>query len=104
SRTVKVSTRCVQHERYPFVESVLDHAVLQPYIHDCSLRVHEGGRWTSFLIFFKRHCRLPRNRGVFRGDLLVMRTSCHGKVINMRGRDRILANWAVERYTITQLL
>ncbi len=103
SRIVKIPTRCAQSERYPFVESVFDHAVVQPYIHDCTLRVREGGCWTSFLLFFKRHCRLPRNQGVLRGNLLMMRTTCGGKVINMRGRDRILANWAIERYLITWL-
>ncbi|KAI0083091.1 hypothetical protein BDY19DRAFT_865163, partial [Irpex rosettiformis] len=97
SRAVKVATRCLRGQRYPFVESVLDYAVLQPYVHDCTLRICEGGRWTSFLLFFKRHCRLPHNRGAFRGDLLVMRTTHDGKVINMRERDRTLANWAIKR-------
>ncbi|KAH7916966.1 hypothetical protein BV22DRAFT_986628, partial [Leucogyrophana mollusca] len=65
---VAVATRCGDRigraNRYPFVESLLDEAVLQPYVHDCLVRVHEGGVTHDFRIFFKRHCLLRINQSL----------------------------------------
>ena len=38
---------------YPYVESMFEDAVLQPYIHDCLVTVHEGRHTYRFSVFFK---------------------------------------------------
>lgn len=104
-RNVIVTARCLGHRQYPFVESVLSGACVQPYVHDCTLRIREGGQLTTFIFFFKKHIQLPKNRHcrlawncrVLRGDLLMMRTSRSGTIVNLRGGDQILVDWAVHR-------
>lgn len=106
-RQVLVTTRCadrrVKGSRYPFVESLLEDAVLQPYIHDCMVQIWEGRHLYRFRVFFKRHCHLPINRSLpelsLRGDGVVMRLSKGNNlsVINMRGRDSILSDYAIMR-------
>lgn len=86
--------------RFPIPESLLQDAVLQPYVHNCHVTVHEGRHTYRYCIFFKRHCRLQPNPllsgvdGQFRGDAVVMRLgvgSC--SVVNMRGRDVAIADY-----------
>jgi hypothetical protein len=109
SRPVQVSipTRCAAQNsrRYPYIEALFDGAAIQPYIHDCTVTIHEGQQTHHFVAFFKRHCRLTRNRSFastanFRGDCVVIRRSARNErsVVNMRGRDTALADWMVPRY------
>ncbi|KAF8573979.1 hypothetical protein K439DRAFT_1373777, partial [Ramaria rubella] len=106
-RQIHVPMRCSSNSsrrRYPFVESVFEGAVVQPYIHDCLVYVVEGRHTYHFRIFFKRHCRLlvnqavhPTNGMAFRGDVLVMRVGQQNELVNMRGRDTIVADWVISR-------
>ncbi|KAI0338941.1 hypothetical protein BDW22DRAFT_1337147, partial [Trametopsis cervina] len=104
-RNIALMTRCLAHRRYPFVESALNGASVQPYVHDCSLHIYEGRQVSTFILFFKkhvqlpknRHCQLPWNLRVLRGDLLVMRTGQSGQIVNLRSRDRLLVDWAVNK-------
>ena len=101
--TARCTDRCVKASRYPFVESLLQDAVLQPYIHDCIIQVWEGRHLYRFRIFFKRHCHLPINRSLpelsLRGDSVIMRVSRRNSlsVVNMRGRDSILSDYAIKK-------
>jgi hypothetical protein len=106
ARQVDVPTRCAAHTRYPIPESVLNDAIVQPYIHDYLVHIREGTHIYRYRIFFKRHCRLPVNFSmaptphIFRGDALVMRVGacdCH-PVMNMRDRDTILSDFAIIKY------
>ncbi|TDL13400.1 hypothetical protein BD410DRAFT_735453, partial [Rickenella mellea] len=103
-----IAVRCTDGTRkglqYANVESMLDGAVLQPYIHDCVVTVHELGVKHRFAVYFKRHIRLPINtsingNGAFRGDVVVMRVSAANtqSVVNLRGRDASLADWMLPR-------
>jgi hypothetical protein len=110
---VSISTRCSSHptrERYPFAESLFNEATLQPYIHDIKVEVVERGNRYLYQVFVKRHCRLLRslslfhldNDSNFRGDAVVMRIGCRGNVVNMRGRDTILADYLIVRWVIVK--
>ena len=109
---VMVPTRCVfpareVGPRFPFVESILAEATIQPYVHDCVVNVTEAGRTHRFRVFFKRHCRLRLNRSLparrgrvaFRSDILVMRAAAlhTHSVVNMRERDTLLSDYLVSR-------
>lgn len=108
---VTVRARCANRTRhatrYPFAESVFEDAAVQPYIHNCIVKVHEGCNMYRFMIFFKRHCNLRLNktlstlstRCLFRGDIVVMRVAARNEfsVVNMRERDTILADWVIPR-------
>ncbi|KAF8224623.1 hypothetical protein L208DRAFT_1310127, partial [Tricholoma matsutake] len=89
---------------YPYVESVFEGAVLQPYIHDCTITVHEGHHSYCLSVFFKRHCRLQPNQSLHclwgashRGDVVVMRIGSNGCYVNMRDRDTILSDWFMQK-------
>jgi|ERR1700723_1422368 len=110
-RQTVVNTRCIgsvnnAYHRYPFVESVFDGAATQPYIHNCTVSLHEGGQINHFCVFFKRHCRLPINESIlrlsgaeFRGEAMIMRIGGLGDqtVVNMRGRDSSLSDYVISR-------
>ncbi|KAI6108770.1 hypothetical protein EDD16DRAFT_1460282, partial [Pisolithus croceorrhizus] len=74
---VAMLTRCANISRnatrYPVVESVLQDAALQPYVHNCQITVHEGRRTYHYCIFFKQHCRLRANAMLdkFQGDVVI---------------------------------
>src|ERR1700735_3108559 len=50
---VKVPTSCVAQatNRYPLPESVFNDAIMQSYIHDCLVCVHEGKHAYHFRVF-----------------------------------------------------
>ncbi|KAF8592422.1 hypothetical protein K439DRAFT_1261803, partial [Ramaria rubella] len=76
SRQVTVPTRCITHMSavcYPFTESVFEGTILQPYIHDCVVRVQEGPHISRFRIFFKCHCWLPVNQTLLKGKNIAFR-------------------------------
>ncbi|KAL4255932.1 hypothetical protein AB1N83_014448 [Pleurotus pulmonarius] len=92
--------------RYAYLESLLDDAALQPYVHDCLLTVKERNRLHRFRIFFKRHTLLPLNGAVqslgtaaFKGDVVIARVAVRDEVslVNMRARDGILADFAMRK-------
>jgi len=107
---IHMPTRCVlparfPGPRYPLAESVLDDAIIQPYVHDCMVLVHEGSQVHRFRVFYKRHCHLPVNRSfagrrILRGDIVVMRAGvlCPLSVVNMRGRDTAVSDWMIHRW------
>ncbi|KAF8575250.1 hypothetical protein K439DRAFT_1370369 [Ramaria rubella] len=80
---IHVPTCCSSNSscrHYPFVESIFEGAVVQPYIHDCLVYVIKGRHTYHFCIFFKSHFHLlvnqaahPTNGMAFHGDVLVMR-------------------------------
>lgn len=109
---VAVPTRCAFAPReagpcFPYAESILGDAKIQPYIHDCMVTIREGTSTYRFRVFFKRHCRLRKNRSFpsVRGtipvcsDILVMRVAAinTSSVVNMRDRDTILADYIIPR-------
>jgi len=101
------SNRHAHHTRFPFPESHLAEFATQPYIHNCLVTVQEGFHEYRFMVFFKRHVLLRKNkclstlvRGVApicKGDVLVMRLGSLAAYVNMRDRDTILADWLVRR-------
>ena len=40
---------------FPFAQSILDDAAVQPYIHDCIMNVKEGQYTHQFRVFYKQH-------------------------------------------------
>ncbi|KAG2093360.1 uncharacterized protein F5147DRAFT_527181, partial [Suillus discolor] len=80
-RQVTMLTRCSNRsrkaQRFPVVESLLNYAAVQPYVHNCFVTLHEGRHIYQFCVFFKRHCRLGVNpllssvEHIFRGDAVV---------------------------------
>ena len=82
----------------------MDGAIMQPYIHDCSVTVCEGFNTYTFRVFSKCHIYLKVNNTVrahpsviFRGDILVMKEGSRYNFVNMFGRDGIVADWLVTR-------
>ena len=113
---VFVPTRCLFPARqigpwYPFTDSVLDTPQLQPYVHDCCVRIHEGNQTHQLRVFFKRHRRLQynnslpfmRRRIVAQGDFVVMRVGVYpSSVVNMRGHDPQISDWVIGRYVLQE--
>jgi hypothetical protein len=107
---VAVPTRCTRPAReigprFPFAESILAEATIQPYVHDCVVQIIEAGRAHQFRVFFKNHRRLQPNQSLprlrhFHGDIVVMRAAVlHPlSVVHMRERDTMLADYLVIRY------
>jgi hypothetical protein len=105
--SVPVPSRCsstkAQDARLPFVENVMGHHSLQPYVHDVVVYVHhqaaDGLSTTSkFQVFFKRHVHLPHNEELdLKGDVVVMRVASRNQlsVVNMRRSDTKIADFIV---------
>jgi hypothetical protein len=85
------------------------HVKVQPYVHNTRVYVRDGDEIHRFMVFYKRHCRLPVNRAVpgierrFRGDVLVLRESLTilpkyvgWRYVNMRAHDHVLVDFAME--------
>ena len=77
--------------RYPWVEGLLGHRTIQPFIHSTSITIRHNGIEEHYYLFCQNHCRLPLNNSVvgpWRGDIIVMRK---GKdicgVVDVRSRD-----------------
>lgn len=105
-RQVEMLTRCADASHgsphFPMAEALLQEAALQPYIHNCQVTVVEGRHTYQYCVFFKRHCRLPANRLLnniheFRGDVAIMRIGAQTRVVNMRGRDSVIADDIITR-------
>ncbi|KAH6906526.1 hypothetical protein BKA70DRAFT_1083051, partial [Coprinopsis sp. MPI-PUGE-AT-0042] len=74
--SVNVPTLENQDGRYPLVEAVLAGEQIQPFIHDCLVKVSRHGRLHRFRVFYKNHKYLLRNGSVptdviWKGDILV---------------------------------
>ncbi|KAH7873336.1 uncharacterized protein C8R40DRAFT_1001392, partial [Lentinula edodes] len=52
------------NSRFVLASHLLSEPRLQPYIHDISLKIRHCGKVFNFLVFFKRHKRLPLNLSV----------------------------------------
>jgi hypothetical protein len=68
------------------------------------VKVCEGSSVYRFMIFFKRHCKLRKNKTLqtqcfFQGDIVAMRIAAKNDspVVNMRGRDTILLDWVIPK-------
>ncbi|KAI6030223.1 hypothetical protein EDC04DRAFT_2516467, partial [Pisolithus marmoratus] len=103
-RQVMMLTRCASLSRnatcYPVAESMLQDAVLQLYVHNCQIAVHEGRHTYHYCIFFKWHCRLRANAMLdkFQGDVVVMKIGTQvSSVVNMHACDIAVANYIVSR-------
>ena len=92
--------------RFPFAESILDDAAVQPYVHDCIVNVKEGQHTHQFRVFYERHVRLHTNTFLpmtdcvsMRGSMLVMLVAAldSSSIVNMRGHDTILADFLIGR-------
>ena len=108
---VLVPTRCrfpprEVGPRFPFAESILDDAAVQPYVHDCIVNIKEGQHTHQFRVFYKRHVWLHTNTFLpmtdcvsMRGSMLVMRVAAldSSSIVNMQGRDTILADFLIGR-------
>lgn len=78
---------------------------LQPYIHDVRVSIQHAGIWYQFLIFFKRHKKLPVNECIqalggrdMNGDLMVVACGERANVRNLRGAvENNVADIAVRR-------
>jgi len=97
--------------RYPQIESNFNPKP-QPHIHNCTVGVWDGQRFSQFAVFYKQHRRLPLNRSLppmhnrsrssvvrFHGDFLVLRVA-HKNInsyVNMRERDPALSDFLVTR-------
>ena len=91
---------------FPFAESILDDAAVQPYVHDCIVNVKEGQHTHQFRVFYKQHVWLHTNTFLpmtdcvsMRGSMLVMRVAAldSSSIVNMRGHDTILADFLIGR-------
>ncbi|KAJ7437628.1 hypothetical protein B0H11DRAFT_1646824, partial [Mycena galericulata] len=66
-----------QDSRFPYVESVMGDADVQPYVHDVAVfLMHRDAngrlKGSTFRVFFKRHKRLSFNcRFTVQGDILI---------------------------------
>jgi len=78
----------------------------QPYIHDVVITVRRGRRLHRFNVFLKNHRLLPFNPTVsalvpgllWNGDILIMKVGVAvPSIVNMRGPDARLADFAVKR-------
>ncbi|KAF9495077.1 hypothetical protein BDN71DRAFT_1431206 [Pleurotus eryngii] len=94
SKFISLSTCCDHSSRYAYLESLLDNAALQPYVHDCLLTI-------------KRHMLLPTNHTirslsnvVFKGDVVIACVTVHNELslVNMQARDDILADFAMTNF------
>ena len=110
-RQVKVHSRQANRFsklQYPIVEGFLAaRGKIQPFVHNVKVSITTGSKTYDYMVFFKRHCTFTPNkciRQLLRGidpvicsDVIVMRLG-KSSYVNMRGRDRSLADFAVQRY------
>ena len=91
--------------RFALVDSVLDQLP-----HVCEVGVFDGKSINPFHIFFNRGRNIRVNRAVkalsshssWTGDILIMRGSARSQgVVNMRGHDRKLADFALKKYVFS---
>ncbi len=103
---VKVITQDDGSRRFAFLNGVLgDH--IQLHIRTCEVTVVDRrGRNHRFQFFFKNHCHLPINQTVealkegrfWNGDIAILRSAAHSDgVVNMRGHDAHLADFALQK-------
>ncbi|KAJ3845691.1 hypothetical protein EV368DRAFT_53653, partial [Lentinula lateritia] len=95
------------NSRFVLASHLLAEPRLQPYIHDVTLKIRHCGKVYEFLVFFKRHKRLPLNLSVqnlggrdVQGDILLV--AC-GKRVSVRnlcsGLEDRAADKAIRRLT-----
>ena len=90
------------HRRFALVDSILDNL---PRV--CEVGVFDGKSINYFYIFFSRGRNIRVNRPVktlsnnfsWTGDILILRGSARSQgVVNMRGHDSKLADFALKKY------
>ncbi|CAA7270445.1 unnamed protein product [Cyclocybe aegerita] len=106
-RFVKVPTHDNGTRRFAFLQGILKGRI-QQHVHTCEVKVIDRqSRSHLFYIFFKNHCHLPTNwtvlglsgRKIWNGDIVILHASATSDgVVNMRGKDAKLADFALKRY------
>ncbi|CAK5264298.1 unnamed protein product [Mycena citricolor] len=80
--------------RYAMPEGLFADLHIQPHVHDLSVLITRRSIQTKFRVYFRRHCRLPRNatRQGIRGEVLFMRAGkqCKDAVVGLRAGDPLL--------------
>jgi hypothetical protein len=105
---IRVCTKRKGSLRFPVLEGHLESGRAPRCIHDVLIIVHDRRTRETFKFayFFCRGKRLPRNTSLSRqarrlvlGDVIVMRVGSRidAQVVNMRGDDRLLADWFVPK-------
>ena len=91
---------------FPFAESILDNAAVQPYVHDAIVNVKEGQHTHQFRVFYKWHVWLHTNTFLpmtdcvsMRGSMLVMHVAAldSSSIVSMWGGDTILVDFLIGR-------
>ncbi|KAJ3715648.1 hypothetical protein C8R42DRAFT_645553 [Lentinula raphanica] len=102
---VRHNTRRPAKDRFVYASLLLSGQRTQPYLHDTVVTIQYGGRVFTFLVFFKRHKRLPvnvpiQNIGgkVMRGDVLLVACGTKVSIRNLQsGLEDKAADRAVKR-------
>ncbi|KAF8880256.1 hypothetical protein BD779DRAFT_1446341 [Infundibulicybe gibba] len=103
--TKQIHTQSNRWGRTPRLDLLFSGKQFQPYIHDTVVSIVYRKKTTRFHIFVKNHQRLRSNKivkrwntgVVWRGDIVVMRKGTTYDVVNLRGADASLADFAVKR-------
>lgn len=103
--TKAVYTQCNANGRAPRTDLIFSEGNIQPYVHDGVFSVVHRGKTSRFHVFVKNHKALSKNRIVqrwtlgvlWKGDILVMRKGVAHEVVNMRGKDANLIDYAIKR-------
>lgn len=106
---VLVPTWCVRPlreigPRFPYSESILDGAQIQPFICDIIIDIKEGRQTYSFRVSYKKHCQLPECPFLhFWGSMVIMQVAAFepDSVINMRDQDTILSDFMIKEYVFS---
>ncbi|KAL1657530.1 hypothetical protein EV715DRAFT_268667 [Schizophyllum commune] len=109
SVTYQGDRRHPERGRYVYAGEELDHQKRQPYIHDLIVHGTYNRRQHQFRVFFKRHCRLPKNAAIralrgatvsFNSDVLVVAMGPRNGIRNLRGvNERLAANACLRQLT-----
>ncbi|KAJ3752217.1 hypothetical protein EV360DRAFT_88962 [Lentinula raphanica] len=104
---VRQNTRRPADDRFVYASLLLSGHRLQPYIHDTVVHIRYNRNIFTFLVFFKRHKRLPVNVSIrkiggkaINGDVLLVACGTKCSVRNMRsGVEDKAADLAIKRLT-----
>ncbi|KAJ3768788.1 hypothetical protein FB446DRAFT_791984 [Lentinula raphanica] len=104
---VRHNTRRPADDRFVYASQILSGQRMQPYVHDAVVKIRYGHRIFTFLVFFKRHKRLPVNIPIqniggktMKGDVLLVACGTRVSVRNLcSGMEDRAADMAVKRLT-----
>ncbi|KAJ3765864.1 hypothetical protein FB446DRAFT_794636 [Lentinula raphanica] len=104
---VRHNTQRPADDRFVYASPLLSGQRIQPYIHDTVVKIRYGERNFTFLVFFKRHRRLPVNTTIqniggkaIHGDVLLVACGTNVSIRNLQsGIEDRAADRAVKRLT-----